>query len=216
MRHNPDIEALAPSIEARWREAFIVELRLQGASGRRIADALAEMQTHCRESGQGAADAFGPAVHYASALDLPDESRRTPAQLVATWVALLLLVGGVGASLASTVDVVRGQRTEISVGLLVSYGASIIVMAIVFAAGGRLLRFALSHPVWSMISVALAMAAVPLVGLPFKGVSAGSVPAGPTLVAGVAAIAVAIAITLVATRRGNGLADPLTPPLAGS
>lgn len=166
MTSRGDVDMLAPSVQARWRETIVVELRLRGASGRRIADALAEVETHCHESGHSAPDAFGPAVDYARALDLPDESRWTPAQLVATCAALVLLVGGVGASLLGGVYVAGGQRTEISAGLLVSYGASIMVMAIASSAGARLLRLALGHPVWFTHGVAPTLAAVPLVGLP--------------------------------------------------
>lgn len=52
-------QELAPHIEPRWSEDFILELRLRGVAGDHIGAALAEADSHCAESGESAEEAFG-------------------------------------------------------------------------------------------------------------------------------------------------------------
>lgn len=213
MTFEQDLAMLAPSVETHWRDDFILELRLRGVRGAVITDALAEVETHCHESGQSAAQAFGPAKDYARALELPDESGWTPAQLVRTWSAMLLLLAGVGLSILGGVDLLRGERAEVSAGLLVSYGAIVVVMVVVFVMGRHVMRVFMDHPVWSTVGFSLAMAGVFLVALPLDDLVLGSLPAGPTLVAGLVALAAAATIHVVARRTGRSLDDPLIPPV---
>ena len=212
MNKNETVDLLAPSVEAGWRDDFVLELRLIGASGPVIADALAEVEDHCRESGQGAEDAFGPSVEYARALELPDESRWTPAQLLRTATILLLLVFGVNAGLAGAIALANDRRVEISVGLLISGGVSLAMMMLVFLLGVRLLRLVFAHPAWFAIGFAAAVTVVPLAGLPFRNAVLGSLPAGPTLAMGIIAVALAAAVAAIVKLAGKSLADPLVPP----
>ncbi|MGO1385454.1 MAG: hypothetical protein ACTHU1_11800, partial [Arachnia sp.] len=125
MNENARPEQLAPSIEASWREAFVLELRLQGASGSTLADALSEVETHCADSGESALEAFGDPVEYAGALDLPDESRWTVAQLVRTGVGLLLVVGGFSLAAWGVSALFLGGDAHLTVGRLVSGGVTL-------------------------------------------------------------------------------------------
>ena len=68
---------LAPHVDQRWAETFIVELRLVDVTGARIGEALSEVESHCGESGQGADQAFGDPVAYARTL--PVITADTPA-----------------------------------------------------------------------------------------------------------------------------------------
>ena len=212
MTYQRDVEMLAPSVHPEWREDFILELRLRGVPGALITDALAEVETHCRESGQSAATAFGPAEDYARALDLPDESGFTRAQLMRTWVTLLLLLAGIGASLSGAVALAQDQPVQISAGSLVTYSAIAVVMMVGLAFGDRLLRPILDHPVWFGLGFATAVAGVLIIGLPLRDRALGAVPAGATLAVGVAALVAYAGITLMRRRTGDRLDDPLIPP----
>lgn len=215
MTKNDSPDILAPNVEAGWRDDFIVELRLQGVSGQAIADALVEVESHCSESGQSAIDAFGPAAGYATALELPDESRWTGPQLTRTWVQLLLVVGGVTLTLWGILNffLAQDQRAEITVGWLVSVGATLVLMVLVFVLGEQLIRFLFAHPVLSAVGWGAAIAAVVAVSLPFEDIHLGSVSAIVPIIVGVAALMAWIVITLVLRRRGATLDDPLVAPL---
>lgn len=55
-------------VDETWAGQFTDEMRLRGASGAEIGDALAVVETHCRESGEKADDAFGRPRAYAASL----------------------------------------------------------------------------------------------------------------------------------------------------
>lgn len=207
-------ETLAPSVETGWRDDFVVELRLIGASGATIADALVEVEGHCRESGQSAIDAFGPAVEYARALDLPDESGWTRGQLVRTWVGLLLLVGGFSLTLLGgfAFFLEQGQRAEITLGWLVGGGAGLVGMVLIGVFGKQIMRLAVEHTVWTSLGFTAAVVAVVAVGLPFENVHLGSVPALIPLIVGIAALLGWVVLTLVLRWTGHTLDDPLIAP----
>lgn len=208
--HNPN--ALAPSIAPQWRNDFVIELRLQGAAGTAIADALMEVEAHCSESGQQALNTFGPAVDYARSLDLPDQSGWTRARLVQTWVSMLLAVGGVSLVLLGGLALAQGREAEIGADDLISGGMTIAAMVLVFVLGEHLLRFLVEHPVWSAVGFALAITIVVLVGLPFRDIRLGSMPAVLPLATGLAAMVTFVVFTTVLRRAGKGLQDPLLPP----
>lgn len=213
MSNDDDLDVLAPSIDARWRDEFVVELRLQGVSGRTIGDALVEVEAHCSESGHSATDAFGPAVDYAKALGLPDESRWTGPQLVRTCVQLLLVTAGAWLALEGGIALVRGQEAVINLASLVSAGATLIAMVLVFVFGERVLRFAMEHVVLAGAGFAVAMAALVAAGLPFRGVILGSVPAAAVFGIGIAAFVVFGVYSLHLRRSGKSLDDPLVAPV---
>lgn len=53
------------SLTKQWRDDFITELRLRGASGRQIGDELALVESHCLDAGAEVEEAFGDPVDYA-------------------------------------------------------------------------------------------------------------------------------------------------------
>lgn len=216
MSKADDLDVLAPSVEANWRDAFVVELRLQGAGGPTIADALLEVEAHCSESGQSAMDAFGPAVDYAKALQLPDESRWTGRQLARTWVQLLLVVGGAWFILEGGMAMVLGEEAQINLASLVSALASVVAMVLVFVFGDRLLRFVMEHMVLAAVGFAVVIAALVAVGLPFDGVVVGSAPAAWVLGAGITSLVAFAAYSIMLRRSGKSLDDPLVPPNVSS
>ena len=73
---------VAPHVEPEWAEAVLLELRLLGVDGTRIGAALAEVDSHCVESGQTAEESFGDPVAYARRLELPATDDTSPRTLL--------------------------------------------------------------------------------------------------------------------------------------
>jgi hypothetical protein len=101
-----------PHIDRAWRDAFVLALRLADVPGDRIGDALATVDTHCAESGETAAEAFGDPTAYARSLTDgqggPALRPRTVVGIVAGLLGLLVLPRAVGAWLAGTAVQVTG------------------------------------------------------------------------------------------------------------
>jgi hypothetical protein len=76
-----------------WRDAFVLHLRRAWVDGRAVGDALAQVDSHCAESGQDPQEAFGNAAPYAADIAAAlDPARHTcrPAR----WQAGVLGGGG--------------------------------------------------------------------------------------------------------------------------
>lgn len=63
-----DPRRLAPSVERGWLDAFMVERNLIGVQPDRLGDDLATIESHVRESGEGAREIFGDPAAYAREL----------------------------------------------------------------------------------------------------------------------------------------------------
>jgi hypothetical protein len=105
-----------------WRDAFAIRLRMNDISGPAIGDALADVDTHCTDTGENPADAFGDPLRYADAISasLPASARvpRTP-----WWRTALLATGtmlGVQFLFSGISAITHGGPGTISWGNLVS------------------------------------------------------------------------------------------------
>lgn len=145
MRLDDRLEALAPHVEARWREKFITEAGLQGTSATAFSDA-------------------------------------------------------------------GGERSQVSAGLVLSAAVFITSMVVVARFAREVLRLAVGHRVWFTLGFMVAVTATALIGVPFSDVILASVPAGPTLAVGIAAVAASIVWNVLAIRAGAKSDDPLAPP----
>ncbi len=202
------IRTNTPHVDPAWAEAFLLELRLGGVSGRRIGAALAEVEAHCAESGETAYDAFGDPVRYADALRLPgsdDQALSLREELGTSGLGLagmLVTLAAVGALRAGTaVDVTAA--TVVSAMILVA--ATLLVVTAL-----RPLVRALARHGW----VAAVLAVVPVavfvgVQVLLRDVVLFILPAGPCLLVGVLALAVS---TILAVRRSATLDDPVVGP----
>src|SRR5665648_326162 len=113
---------VAPHVEPEWAEAMLLELRLLGVDGARIGAALAEVDSHCVESGQSAEDAFGEPVAYARRLELPAEDDVSPRTLIRSAVPTLVQVLGMLLLLPSFAAWREDTAMEVTAGMLVSLG----------------------------------------------------------------------------------------------
>lgn len=177
---------VAPHVEAEWAEAMLLELRLQGVDGARIGEALAEVDSHCVESGQSARDAFGPPEAYAASLELPRSvSSDTQALLVIAGAGLVQTVGMLGL-LEAFRAWQAGERMDVTVGQLVLMAALAGTLALVSWRLDPVLRTTLRHPVrvWlvAMAHVGLTVALLLLLDGVVLRLDAGwSVAAGAAL-----------------------------------
>ncbi|WP_250446830.1 hypothetical protein [Actinotalea sp. C106] len=202
---------LAPHVEETWAEAFILELRLRGVPGPRIADALVEADSHCAESGTPASEAFGDAVEYAASLELPTADEPV-GQRLHDVLPMALQVVAVLAATWSMVDARQGGAVEITVGAVVAAVLLAGECAFLSVLVERFFRTVVEHPVRTWFVAMANMGVLVLLMLALDGVIA-AVPARPVL----AGSLVLMLVGAVWQARHNGTdveEDLLVAPLA--
>ncbi|QDW63875.1 hypothetical protein [Oerskovia sp. KBS0722] len=210
---------LAPHVEEEWAEAFVIELRLLDVPGAALGAALAEVESHCAESGEPAAEAFGDPVAYARSLDLPVEPDGrwevvkvlgpTSAQflglLLLGWGGSAVVLAGRAGEVAPSVDVTAGMIAMIAV-----FGAAILLF---YRFSSTVLRRVMERPVASFFALAGCMAVLVAVPVLLDGVLV-TLPAWPVAVSGGLVLAAGTVWGAVQARRGT-LDDPIVSPLPG-
>ena len=174
-----------------WRDTLITQLRLREVSGKRIGEALAEVDAYCADSGQSPAEAFGDPTGYARSLievhapDRPAGERVRKvllpvAQAFATLAGILGLQSGVN-------GLVRGTAAEVTAGQLlgVAVGTALAPLVIAVAFHPTLFR---RRWAWVMLLVAAPLAAGAPVALWATPIA--HVPAAKQLAAGLLLLAV--------------------------
>lgn len=119
-----------------WNDRLVLELRQRDVHGSRIGEVLAEVEAHCRDTGEAPADAFGPPGAYAAAVA---DATATPPLPV--WRVALVAAGsiaGVLGLLAGTSGVAAGTRAAVTVGDLVTVALAALLVPLVFARLGVL------------------------------------------------------------------------------
>lgn len=79
-------------LHRRWCDDFILELRLRDVPGARIGDHLAELESHCIETGTDPEEAFGDAREYAREVGDAEQPTRDGGTLRVTPISLTALV----------------------------------------------------------------------------------------------------------------------------
>lgn len=210
-RYDAELRGLAPHVDAAWAEAFVVELRLRDVPGRAIGAALAEVESHCAESGEPAVQAFGEPVPYAASLELPSAPTMEALSLGGALRWLLQAVG----LLVTTSSVTVWQAAnplELTTGLLALVVVLVASIVALTRAADRVLRFVVEHTVaaWALSMVHLGV----LVGLllVFDEVLVAVDPA-PALVVGVILLAVGTVAVARDLRADATADDPVVAPL---
>ncbi len=213
MTTNParrGIAASAPHVEEDWADAFVLEMRLRDVHGTVIGDALAEVDSHCADSGEGARETFGDPVAYARSLDLP----RMPD---AGWRGLVPVLVPVGVQLAGMYAVASSARPwrlgePVQITLQDVLGALVLILAIAALVvwADQILRAFVARPIVAAVGFGVVTAAVVLPAVLF-GFSQpmGTVPPLVALGAGVLLLAVGC---LLEIRRRETDADPVVDP----
>ncbi|KAE8763376.1 hypothetical protein [Georgenia thermotolerans] len=188
-----------------WETDFVVELRLRDVDGAAIGDALAQVRSHCAESGEEPAEAFGHAAAYARSLDLPRErAGGLPGVLVRSVVGLAAVYLTLTAFLAWR----EGRTYMLTAGSVVA----VVVVAAALVALARHLRAVLDHPVQVAVAAGTAAAGAVLAAALWRPVVL-EVPA-PAAVAVGAVLLVGTAV--LDHRAAAAMADPVLSPTDGA
>lgn len=79
-------------LHRRWCDDFVLELRLRDVPGARIGDHLAEVESHCIETGTDPEEAFGDAPEYAREVSAAEQPTRDGGALRGTLISPTALV----------------------------------------------------------------------------------------------------------------------------
>lgn len=152
-KRDSELSRMAPHAEREWLDDFVVEQRMLGVPGTRIGDALATVDAHLADTGESAADAFGPPKEYARVLAESEASASSgPGGLGATGTlsavlglaGIVLLPRGFAGWLDGTaVTITRGDL------LVAALIGALTVVLILFPV--RVLRFLIEHKVAALL-----------------------------------------------------------------
>ena len=116
------------SLDKKWFDEFIVELRLRDVLGQSIGDAVASARELLADTGQSAMETFGPARYYAASLELPRESGKSWSSR-RLWPSVLSLIAFVLYSQAVTAWI-QNEAVLISPAQLALLGAPAVLVAL--------------------------------------------------------------------------------------
>ncbi|WP_150462685.1 DUF1129 domain-containing protein [Nesterenkonia ebinurensis] len=151
-------QELAPHVDPVWAQELTVELRLRGASGETIGEALAEVDSYCADSGESAAEAFGSPAEYAQELELPAPQQQEGSQLM-TVVPILGQILGMLPVLWALPALSQGQEVVIRTGQIALLGIVFTAIVLMTWRVLKFVQFVLRRPVVAVLS------GVALVGL---------------------------------------------------
>ncbi|MFF3063009.1 hypothetical protein ACFVQ3_00485 [Oerskovia sp. NPDC057915] len=210
---------LAPHVDERWTEAFVLELRLLDVPGSALGAALAEVESHCAESGEPAADAFGDPVAYARSLDLPVEPDgrwevvTVLGPTTAQFLGLLVLGAGGSAVVLAERAGEMAPSVDVTAGMLASIAVFVAAILLFYRFSSTVLRRVLERPVVSTLALTGCMTV--LVVLPVVlDAALATLPAWPVAVCGAVVLAAGTVWSAVQVRKGT-LDDPIVAPLPG-
>ncbi len=203
---------LAPHVDRRWAQTFMVELRLAGVDGTQIGSALSEVESHCAESGQSAEQSFGEPARYARSLQLQAANDSSTLGIFRSTMTILVQVVGMTILNWSFEDWLRGPRLDITNGQLVAAAFVVLGYVALIRYADPLLRTLVHHPIHSVMLTYLAWAAafvVPLIVLDdviWQGLALWGVVLGTAVLGGGVVWAVAH------LRSYGSQEDPITSP----
>ena len=191
MTRTPDPAALAPHVEPAWLDAFVLALRVHGVPGTLIGDALAEVESHCAEAGEPAAEAFGDPVAYAQSLELaPDENLESEIRWGGVWSGLQLVA--LFAVPAAVRGLVRGEPVNVTGGMLLTVVLLLGIVAVLGVKSTWAMRTVVERPGLASIILGASLTAVVLPSVLWRTVVV-SLPVVPVLV--VAALLLVVGTT---------------------
>lgn len=181
------------SLTKKWRDAFIMELRLRGATGAQIGDELALVESHCLDAGTQAQEAFGDPVDYARSVVVSatgglrqvaaSYGRALVARTIAQTVGLMTVLNVVPA-------VRKGGEvsfTLVDVVLVLILATFVVVLV---AKSEAVMRYVVTGSILVVgLSAAVLVGLLVLVGF-IPAIFSVAVPTGPAAAAGIALLVV--------------------------
>lgn len=210
---------VAPHVDPRWAEDFILELRVSGVSGADVGAALAEVESHCAESGAEAEEIFGPATEYARGLGLDPDPAQSTRHIVAAVLPTAVQLLGMMAVTRAMLFLTRGDAVPVTVGALVSAAALIVALGVVTWQAEAVLRLVAFRP-WTAWLAGMGMIAATVVPVVALRQPVTTVPTGAAIIGGSAVLLAGVIWEIARIRRDPGesgqdvLAAPLEQPAA--
>lgn len=203
---------LAPHVDLHWAEDFLAELGARGVSGENSGAALAEIDSHCAESGESVQEAFGPAKEYAASLDLPRGSQQSSRNLAKVVTPILGQLLGMMLMIWAAPGLGAGQPAGISLGMVVILACVAIFVVIINWQAHAVTMFVSRRP---RLSFGLFMV---LLGLQVLSAfllqeTVAEFPALLLLITGAAVLFVSTVSSYVNSRNSGHTDDVLTTPL---
>ncbi|MGY2127907.1 hypothetical protein [Blastococcus sp. SYSU DS0617] len=208
-------QRLAPHVEPRWTEGLLLELRLRGVAGDRIGAVVAEVDSHCAESGEQAADAFGDPVAYARSLELAPAEGQSPAAIAGGVAAAALQALAFPPAVFGLAALGAGEPLGITGGMVAVLCLLVAGTVGLAAYGEHFLRMVLRRPVLSVLA-SLAPTGLMVAALVLLDDVVATAPAGAAIGVGVVLMGAGTTWELVQRRRTGDDADPLVLPLDGA
>lgn len=208
-RKTDDYTRLAPDVHGAWVEDFVLEQRLIGVPGEQIGDALAVVQSHVAESGEGALEAFGDPKAYAreAAPGVRVEEHPDGGWLLGIGLGLVgMVLTTVGAGAWWSDD----PALEVTVGLVAALLLTVAGFAVVVARTEAVLRLAVERP-WVAGAVVVLWTGVVAAVVLLLRAPLLQVPAAIAVGAGVVLLGIGTALEW-RTRAAGGLDDPIVGP----
>lgn len=202
---------MAPHVEPKWAATFTMELNIRQAAGEEIGAALAEVDSHCAESGETAQQAFGDPAEYAAQLDLPSQS--TPAQdrMWAVWpqmgqaagmLAMLWAIGPFG----------RGEDVTLHAGELGLLALVMVSIAVIAWQAQLVVRMVARRPLLAVLCCAVPVAAM-IASAALLRHPVVTLPAGWLVGVGVVVLLLATVWAVLCVRRLNTSEGMIISPL---
>jgi hypothetical protein len=155
---HPLRDSSSCSTRESWLRDFTLLLRTRGVDGARIGDALAEVESHCDDSGQEPMEAFGEPADYAASLHLPT----TKPTNWTTNVVLPVLGLVIGANLVLGAVLHWSSGVAITVGVVASMVVFVAFVALLIGFFGKVVTSRGALIAWFGAGFVL-MVALPLV-----------------------------------------------------
>jgi len=197
---------LAPHVDPRWRDAFVMELRLRDVPGRLIGDALAEVDAHCLDADEDATTAFGDPVAYAQGLaeHLPTRTRLP----LRDGAAVVVETAGVLGVVWALPPWLNGDPLVTSRGMAATVVVSLLAAVALCLAPAPTLRW-LTRARWWQAALAGSGVAVALAALTMLAPDGRlEAPAAPLALVSL----VLLAVGAVALHAGGATADVVSAP----
>lgn len=203
---------LAPHVEKGWVEDFVLEQRLLGVPGDRIGDALAVVESHVVDSGEGARDAFGDPATYAreAASTHRVDDVQDPSWILGSGLGLtgmLLTLFGVQAWIDGD------GRMALTVGHLVVLGLVVAGFAPLHLASESFLRFVLRRP-WASLGLFVLHFCAMVAAFVLLPTPVVLVPVGAAVAVGVSTLTLGTLLEW-RSRTAGQLEDPILGPGEG-
>lgn len=211
-RRHTFVGDLAPHVDPKWAEAFMLELRLRGVHGDDIGAALAEIDSHCAEAEVTAEEAFGPAKDYAVSLDLPADTAQHTGEIVKAVLPSVFQLLGMMLMIWSAPVLGTGGLAEVTLGgvvLVLLVAASILLLA---WKSGALMRFIMENRVLFILACGAFFASLMLSMLLLREPRA-ELPPLALLITGIVVLLSATVTAFLRSRNGQGLGDVVAAPL---